>query len=760
MEANEYFCPKCGRLKSRCVCTKKSVRQRNLEIFEKFCQDGELKPLFTTDCEVVLFRRFSGNYRPDAELDRLDISENLKKALELRGIEKLFRFQYEAIERILAGRDVIITAPTGTGKTEAFLIPLIERIASDGGKAMVIYPTKALIRDQLEKARYYAGSMSLTVADFHGDSDRVSRRLVLAGDADIILTNPDMIDYHLRNTPAFRRFVERVKIMVFDELHSYSGYFGSNIYWLVKRIERFCNPQIIASSATIDNPGEFGKILFERDFEVISENVRTGELNFIMFYGNFYRTVVEILRRLKDRKVLIFGNSYRSVETLAWILEREGLRAYVHKSGLPADLKRRIESDFRTGRIRVLVSTSTLELGIDIGDVDVVISEPVPFSNFLQRIGRAGRRRKGTGILILREEDTISNYYRKNPEEYFREKALCYAERDNELVKEHHILSMAMEMPLTRDEIDDPVVDRMVENGLLIDGGGFLFSGDVKRDFSLRGAGKSVKIYHGERFIGERVLPIAVRELHPGGVFIHNRKKYRVLELNLANLEAYVEEFDDVLITTPMYSATPRLIRTLESTSEPIDAHYCDLEVTIFVTGYILKNPYDDSKKTVRYLEKPVSYSFRTKGFLFAAPFPEKMDYEDYYAGSFHALEHVLIDASDAITGGGSSNLGGVSTPDGFIFVYDASEGGNGVSKLLFSRLGRAMEISLSVLENCECGRVDGCPKCTYSYQCGNNNQPLNRFGAIDAIRKVLSGVKRKPDISVFEEVRDFVYYP
>ena len=139
---------------------------------------------------------------------------------------------------------------------------------------------------------------------------------------------------------------------------------------------------------------------------------------------------------------------------------------------------------------------------------------------------------------------------------------------------------------------------------------------------------------------------------------------------------------------------------------------------------------------------------------------PDPMDYEDFYAGTFHALEHVLIEASDALTGGGSQYMGGISTPEGDIFVYDATIGGSGLSKLLFTRLERAFKIAYDVLKNCECRRVDGCPKCTYSYQCGNNNQPLNRIGAMNVLEKLLKGIWGKLDLEKYEEFAEFKYYP
>jgi DEAD/DEAH box helicase domain-containing protein len=209
-------------------------------------------------------------------------------------------------------------------------------------------------------------------------------------------------------------------------------------------------------------------------------------------------------------------------------------------------------------------------------------------------------------------------------------------------------------------------------------------------------------------------------------------------------------------ITEPLYTSIPRITR-VESVQE--SSVYCSMEITMSVYGFIERDVFSKEKKSVQYIE-PVSYRFPTKGFLFSAPSPELLDYEDYYAGTFHALEHVLIESSDALTGGGSSQMGGISTPEGDIFVYDATIGGSGLSKLLFRRLRRAMEISYEVLRNCDCERIDGCPKCTFSYQCGNNNQPLNKIGALKTLEIILDGKKGEVKPDKYKEVVSFKYYP
>jgi len=763
-EIDELFCPVCGMLKRRCVCRKETIRQKNL----KLCPGDELKPVFDTEDEIVFYRAFEPfNAEPTIPIEKLELPTFLEKALRRRDISKLYPFQAEAIKELRAGKNVVITAPTGFGKTEAFAIPLLERVGR-GGKAIILYPTKALARDQEVKLRYYASSIGLNAVRFDGDSGYEERRAVLGGRADVILSNPDMIDYHLRNTPAFRRVVKDVVFLAIDELHSYTGLLGSNMYYLVKRLSRFANFQIACASATIANAKDFAEELFERRFVHIHGEHRRSVLHFIMRYTpSIYSSTKEIVRALPGKKLLVFGNSYKSVETAAWVLNREGVRAAVHKSGLPKDTRLEVERAFREGKLKVVVATPTLELGIDIGDVNAVVSELVSYSTFLQRVGRAGRKgQESVGVLLLREDDSISTYYKSRPEDYFRDESYGYVEELNEEVMRYQLLSMCMEEPMRAEEVGKEwqnVVKWLLERGLLVELDGLLVASKTAKafmeNFSMRGIGESVKMLKDGRVVGERVLPIAIKELFPGSIIIHNGERLKCVSLDMKKREAVLEEYrHGNEITDPLYISVPRITR-VEELKPDGSAAYCSLEITMTVFGYIERDMFSKEKKRVRYIEE-VSYTFPTKGFLLTAPFPQPMEYEDFYAGSFHALEHVLIEASDVLTGGGSQQMGGISTPEGDIFVYDATLGGSGLSKLLFKRLDRGFEIAYEVLKRCECQRVDGCPRCTYSYQCGNNNQPLNRIGAMEAAKLFLENIRRKASPEKYEELADFRYFP
>ncbi len=767
VDLDGLFCEKCGRLKRRCICQKVSIREKNLELLRKVGYKEFLRPIFDCEDEIVLYKVFEPFMDSPTEPPDF-LPEHLASVLRRRGIERLYPFQKEAMVRLLKGENVVVTAPTGFGKTEAFAIPMLEKVLR-GGKAIVFYPTKALARDQELKIKEYASHLGLRAVRFDGDSTQDERRAVFALKADVILTNPDMVDYHLRNTPVFRKFVRDVVFIAVDELHTYTGLFGTNMHYLIKRLSRFSDFQMACASATLSNAKEFAEELFEREFVHVHGEHRKGVLNFIMRYApSIYASVRDIVLALRGRKILVFGNSYKSVETMNWVLKKAGVRAAVHKSGLPREIREKVEEEFRRGSLRVVVATPTLELGIDIGDVDVVVSELVPYSQFLQRVGRAGRKgQESVGILLLRADDSISTFYKNRPEDYFRDEAYGFVERRNEEVMKYQLIAMCSEKPARVEELTayGDIARRLIEAGYLEVRRSRVFATakgeEMLRGFNMRGIGESVKMYVGGKLVGERNLPIAVKELYPGSIIIHNGERYRCVSLDLQRLEAQLEPVGEgEEITEPLYTSIPRIIDVEDSRDDPVEAYYCSMDITISVYGYVERNVFSREKKQFRYLDEPVSYSFPTKGFVFSCPIPEEEDYEDFYAGSFHALEHVIIESSDALTGGGSREMGGISTPDGDIFVYDGVAGGSGMSKLLFKKLRRAFEIAYEILKNCDCQRIDGCPRCTYSYQCGNNNQPLNRVGAMKVAEMVLKGEKRKTDWKKYTDVTDFKYFP
>ena len=252
-------------------------------------------------------------------------------------------------------------------------------------------------------------------------------------------------------------------------------------------------------------------------------------------------------------------------------------------------------------------------------------------------------------------------------------------------------------------------------------------------------------------------MPMAARELHSGAIYLHGGKHYRSSTFKYDNRfgggEIILQPIPPInqKTTANRYAIPSILVVNERKKVLGTEVIYCDLKITEQVTGYNVNDIFTNKLLETKKFDEPIIYSFRTKGFMFTMPKP--IDILNTFAnlpedvllnGTFHAVEHVVIESSSMLTGGGSSEIGGISMgKSGAIFVYDGAKGGSGLSKLLYDKLEEGLNRSLKILENCTCKTSDGCPRCTYSYQCGNNNQPLSKTGAIESI-KLLNQSKLK----------------
>ena len=728
------------------------------------------------------------------DLDATKIPTRLRNLLARKGMTQLYRFQDESYEAIIAGEDVVIAAPTAQGKTEAFILPIIRRMlitikesfVDPGIRALLIYPTKALARDQYDKIVEMCKASGVTVGIFDGDVSQSQRTRIYSAPPDILLTNPDVLHYHLgwsssRLVPLLRT----VRYVVLDEIHLYTGSMGANVYYILKRLELEAGEfQKIGASATISNPKEFAGQIFDSEVRLIeSVSAKRGPIHFTMFYPgdrSKYSMIVDIVRRLQEGgfKTLVFGNTHSEAEVLNMLIRDTGVRSMVHRAGLTKKYRSQVESQFKLGDLQCLVSTPTLELGIDIGDLDSVVSMIVSITRLTQRIGRAGRKgQESVAVLALREKDPISSFYRHEPEKYFTDIDAAYMEPDNEVVGFYQLIAAAMSGKLNVSMFprQKRIIDNLVEDGLVrVENDGRVRIADFEsaqkkwRGYSIRGIGDTVQIKSDRKTLGERSMPMAAQELHPGAIYLHGGRNYMSVDFRYTPGfgRAKVVPFQDRSVhTKPLYSTMPQIVEILDEQGVlGMKVVYCSLEMTQTVYGYVRKETRSGNVVGRSDLTTPLIYKYTTRGFAFGAPEPVKtineyidgrlpgakevrMGPAELYGGSFHALEHVVIESSDMLTGGSTREIGGVSMGDsGIIFVYDGSPGGNGASKLLFTRLDEAFKRTKTILEKCDCRTIDGCPLCTYSYQCGNNNRPLFKLGALESVNLILGNAKTEVD--------------
>jgi DEAD/DEAH box helicase domain-containing protein len=445
---------------------------------------------------------------------------------------------------------------------------------------------------------------------------------------------------------------------------------------------------------------------------------------------------------------------------MAFYAARQGVSIRVHRAGLSPAARKEVEQQFKTGQLSAISATPTLELGIDIGDVDAVISNIVPVNRLTQRVGRAARRgQQGYAFLAL-GNDPISQYYKQHPDDYLADHEYAYTDPANPFVQEYQVLAMACDRPLSMAE-GKPVwetVQKLVSKGLLrIVRERFM--PDLKEamkvlgSYSIRGIGSRVDIKFNNKIVGDRSLPQALEELHPSAIYFLAGRRYRVQEFHFEkNSQPYAVlapiPSDYPYYTKALTDEWPSMLETYErKTVFGIEVAYCALKIQKKVLGYAnieIGQEVSQGKKVM--LENPLEYEFVTKGFVFRAPRPsdilQKVDDEQYVEmSSFHASEHVIIEGSAMITGGASQDLGGISLgSSGLIFVYDGSIGGNGASKALYDRLDKAFGRALRILSECPCKSESGCPRCTYSYRCGNNNEYLHKHAAIEVMSRAVEG--------------------
>ncbi len=703
-----------------------------------------------------------------SNVEDVGLGKEISSHLNEIGITKFYKFQEEAIKEIFYGNSVVIDAPTASGKTEAFLIPIIQKIKNENlaGKvsALFVYPTKSLARDQYPKIVAFAEKLDIKVAVFDGDTKQTERSEILEDPPHIIVTNFDILHYHMMYQTKFASLLSGVKFLVADEAHVYSGIFGSNVHYIVKRLRRLSNKiQFVAASATLDNAVEFCEKLFGVPMKLIHGSGNKSETDFVMLFPSL-RTqralMVDLIKKLTDKKhkTMAFSNSHLNSELLAMQAKKQKVNIKVHRAGLMANYRKAVERDFKQDVLLAISCTPTLELGIDVGNVDGVISATIPVNRLTQRIGRAARKgQRGYAFLAL-GNDPISQYYKNHPDDYFDDVEHTYIDPKNPFVEEFHVMAMACDRPISKHELKEhnDVIERHVKDGyLILEENRFVPNRkkiqSMLGEYSIRGIGKSIDIFLDGRKVGDRNLPIALEELHKDAIYFLAGTRYKVLEFNYPE-KAYAKLLriprDYPYYTKSLTSEWPTIETVYEKRKAfGLEIAFCKLHIQKTVYGYVnmeIGQELAQGKKVV--LEKPLEYDFITKGIVFHAPRPldemkKSEDVEYVEASAYHATEHVVIEGSNMITGGVSQDLGGISLgTSGLIFIYDGAIGGNGASKALYDRFERALERSMYIVKECPCTNESGCPRCTFSYRCGNNNEFLHKHSSLEVFQRIVDG--------------------
>ena len=713
-----------------------------------------------------------------------DLPKNIQDYLDKSRI-KLYEHQCESIQHIRAGKNVIITTPTASGKTLAFNIPILESLSiQPDATALYIYPAKALANDQLKSLMELEKEFRIDINPdiYDGDTKKAQKKWIRENSR-IVLTNPYELHYILSWNHLWEKFYRNLKYVVIDEAHQYRGVFGSNVALLIRRFRRICNyygsdPQFILSSATLANPREFGEKLTGLHFELIQKDGSPkGRKNFIFYnpYSNNGKSSAH-----QDTKNLFLYFINNDLQTLCFTISRkmseliarwakteinetrpeltEKIMAY--RAGYLAEDRRKIEKGLKDEDLIGVTSTNALELGINIGSLDAVIISGYPGTliSTWQQAGRAGRGMDDSIVALVAFENPLDQYFMKHPEVFF-DKAHEHAiiDLENPYILSDHIMCASSEIPIKTGEIEKYFGDgnevfletqKKLGNIKKTDKG-WIYSGKGNAAFNvgLNNISSSIfKVFYGKNLLETMDKQQAYREAHEGAVLINKGETYLVENFDFNKRFINVIKKDLSHHTQTMKQTEIKVLGILKNRNiGNIKISYGDLEVTEDYYKYKTMN--HDKVISKHKLELP-PIEFRTKGFWFTIPDKIKEDLESLFIknevsdGGLHGAEHAIIAMTPFHIMCDRFDLGGVSTskhPDtgmATIFIYDAFSGGIGLSEKATDLFEEIIKRTYELVNDCKC--TEGCPACIYSPKCGNDNKPLNKEGTLFILLNIL----------------------
>ena len=701
------------------------------------------------------------------------LSKDILNGLESWGFKGLLPFQEESIRSILKGDNSIISAPTGSGKTEAFIIPLLQKISENpipGVAVLLVYPLNALIDDQIFKVSELIEKcgMSEMIAAYsiHGGQSSTYKDKIMSesnSKAIILATNFDFINYHLiLQDRKWNQLFRNAKVLVMDEAHSYTSFHGSNVYHVLKRMKKYMRQiQLIGSSATLDNPKEFFSNMFDLPADSLShvESKLRRKQNMHMFFimpRKFgQRTTMEMITSIcfrNNTKQLIFNNTHNDAEFLALNVEdaNDGIQIQIHRGGLDQADRKLYETQMKMGELDALSCTPTLELGIDIGHVDVVISAfKNEYDSFVQRIGRAGRKgQKSYAICVFDPEDASCHYFARHISEYLKQNHIVQINKENPIITDKHVASVGIEQHAAIESDKSQFFD---------------FANSV----NLRGTSGEIAIYLDSKKIGTRDIPAGYYQLHQKAIYHFNKGNYEVDKITKTQSGAnvYLIKSEDIqkrtipIVKTSILkksedNAVKREIISDRHPTQKISLRLGLIELDRTITGYMKGNYNDSTDKFETHNGNSITswknFNWKSKHSAVSLMLPRNMIQKKSNSDGkspiisdsrIHTITHVLVNACKIITKSESNDIDSYYE-DGMIYLYDnTSDGYNGCSKMIFESFEQILQTSCSLLNDCDCptdriqqrivdagGSWGGCPKCTFTTNyCQTKNKDLSK---------------------------------
>lgn len=731
---------------------------------------------------------------PAGEAEFLPMPEwvrpELAKAYGAKGIERLYSHQAAAAELARAGNDFVVVTPTASGKTLCYNLPVLNAVLENADtRALYLFPTKALAQDQLAELHDLATRLEDRFGVFTYDGDTPSdARKAIRERGHVVLTNPDMLHSGiLPHHTKWMRLFENLRFIVLDELHTYRGVFGSHLANVLRRLRRIAEfygsrPQFICCSATIANPDELAAQLIERPVSAIENNGAPSAEKLFVFYNppminrnlgirrSYLNETVRVAKELLGRKLqtIVFANSRLHTEVLLTYLQQaypaqiggaQPIRGY--RGGYLPGERREIERGLREGRVRGVVATNALELGIDIGSLDacVMAGYAGSIASTWQRAGRAGRRSGTSCAVLVASSAPLDQFIVQHPDYFFeRSPEHAYIQPDNLEILVNHLKCAAFELPIAPDDrfggVDlQALCGRLAEAGYLHASGGnwhWVQEAYPADTVSLRSVTSDNFIIidtngeeHGEpEVIGEVDFSSALTTVHPKAIYLHQGQQYHVERLDFEQRKAYVKPVNVDYYTDAIRYTQVRVLEIAEEESigGPAAKTHGDVLVRSQVIGFKKIKFFTNENVGDGKLELPENEMHTTAFWItLERPLMESLPFslserQSGIFGLLYALESMaalllMCDRRDLGTAVAERPPSpGVETEwreappsmadlndvkeffEPNLYLYDAYPGGIGFSEPLYRVHDLLLRRTREMIAGCPC--ENGCPSC------------------------------------------------
>lgn len=692
------------------------------------------------------------------------LNKKLVSVLNKKGIYNLYSHQRQALDEVAAGHNIVVVTPTASGKTLCYNLPVLNELLKDkNSRALYLFPTKALSQDQVSELMDMVDAMGENIKTFTYDGDTpTGARVAIRKDGHIVVTNPDMLHTGiLPHHTKWMKLFSNLKFVVIDEVHTYRGVFGSHTANVLRRLERICrfygsDPIYICCSATVANPRELAEKLTGKSMVLIDKNgAPSGQKNLIFYNPPVVNRQLGIRRSsileartlalifLKNQiQTITFVRSRLAVEVLLTYLKEEmkkmskgtdKIRGY--RGGYLPKERREIEKGLRQGEILGVVSTNALELGIDIGnlDVSIITGYPGSISSTWQQAGRAGRRVASSASILVASSSPLDQFIINHPDYFFEaspENGLINP--DNLYILVSHIKCAAFELPFEDGETFgnqriDEILAFLEDEKILRHVGGrwhWMAESFPADEISLRSATPEnfvvVDITEGARIIGEVDRVSAPMMIHEEAIYIHGGQQYQVEKLDYEEKKAYVRKVDVDYYTDANLAVEIKVLEEFKTESEGnFQKSMGEVMVTSLATMFKKIKFFTHENVGSGPIHLPPE-EMHTTAFWISIP-------DNILGLSREELESGLLGLCNVMTNlaplylmcdpkdiRGVVQIRSPFTMKPTIYIYDNYPGGVGFAEKLYEMDKMLLKAARQVIMECSC--ENGCPSCVGPY--------------------------------------------